>query len=48
MTPDDLARLGRYVAAQPRARATAAHTEYRAFFNGIKTVVTEKGCPNAR
>ena len=39
MTPEELVRLGRDVEAQTLARAVAAHTEHRAFINGIKTVV---------
>ena len=39
MTPDELVRLGRDVEAQTLARAIAAHTEHRAFINGVKTVV---------
>jgi len=39
MTPEELVRLGRDVEALTLARAVAAHTEHRAFINGIKTVV---------
>lgn len=39
MTPEDLVRLGRDVEALALARAVKAHTEHRAFINGIKTVI---------
>jgi len=39
MTPNELVKLGRDVEAQTLARAIAAHTEHRAFINGIKTVI---------
>ncbi len=39
MTPEDLVRLGRDVEALALARAVKAHTEHRAFINGVKTVV---------
>jgi len=39
MTPNELVKLGRDVEAQTLARAIAAHTDHRAFINGIKTVI---------
>lgn len=38
-TPDKLVAIGRDVEAQTLAEAVRLHTEYRAFLNGVKTVI---------